>query len=85
MPFSAARLTATVGASAAEYTLGGAVFSNVTAGDVLCFDVINSAVTRNGVNDAGNTEWVHFPALIPGENTIEAADPVLVEFSPAYI
>lgn len=85
MPCSSARLTVTVGASAASYSLGGAVFSDVSAGDVLCFDGINSAITRNGVNYAGSVQWVHFPALIPGENIIESADPVLVEYAPAYI
>jgi hypothetical protein len=85
MPYTAARLTATVGTSAASYQLGSATFKNVTAGDVLVFDGINGAVTRNGVNYAGNVEWVNFPALTPGENTITAPDPVVVEYAAAYL
>ena len=85
MPYTAARLTATVGASAASYQLQGATFKDVVAGDVLVFDGINGAITRNSVNDAGSAEWVNFPALTPGENAITAPDPVIVEFAAAYI
>ncbi|MBO5976363.1 MAG: hypothetical protein J6P94_04235 [Oscillospiraceae bacterium] len=84
-PFSDARLTATVGTTGTNYTLGGAVFSSVTAGDVLVFDGIDCKITKNGVNCAGSVEWVHFPALIPGYNTIACADPVTVYFAPAYL
>lgn len=85
MPYTDAKLTVTVGTSAASYQLGGATFKTVTAGDVLVFDGINGAITKNGENYAGSVEWVHFPALTPGANTITALDPVTVEFAPAYI
>jgi hypothetical protein len=87
MPYTDARLTVTAKSAAASYTLGGAVFQNVAAGDVLCFDGINGAITKNGANYAGSVQWVYFPALVPGENVIAAAaeDNVLVEFSPAFI
>ena len=86
MPYTACRLTVTVEVPQLDdYILGGAAFSNVLDGDVLCFDGITGAVTKNGQNYANKTQWVHFPALVPGENVIESSDPVLVEFAPAYI
>jgi hypothetical protein len=87
MPYTDARLTVTAKSAAASYTLGGAVFQNVAAGDVLCFDGINGAITKNGTNYAWSVQWVHFPALVPGENVIPAAaeDNVIVQFSPAFI
>lgn len=85
MPQTDCRLTATAGATAATYTLGSSVFSNVTAGDVLVFDGINKLITKNGTPYAANVAWVHFPFLIPGENTIPCPDAVTVEYFPAYI
>lgn len=85
MPFTDCRLTATVGASAASYTLGGATFQNVSTGDVLVFDGIDGAITRNGQPDAANVSWVHFPSLAPGMNENDAPDAVQVEYFPAYI
>lgn len=84
-PFTDARLTVTVGATASSYTLGGATFGAVEAGDVLVFDGINGAVTVNGVNAAAATSWINFPSLVPGENTITALDPVTVEYFPVFI
>lgn len=85
MPFTDARLTATVGTSAASYTLGGATFGAVTAGDVLVFDGIDGKITKNGANAAASVSWTEFPQLVPGENTITAPDAVTVEYYPTYI
>lgn len=85
MPYTDCRLTATVGATAASYQLGGATFANVTAGDVLVFDGIDGKITRNGSNYAQNVAWLDFPRLSPGWNTIQCPDAVTVEYEPAYI
>lgn len=85
MPFTDCRLTATVGASGSNYQLGGAVFSSVTAGDVLVFDGIDGKITKNGVNAAASVSWTRFPQLVPGPNTIACNDAVTVEFFPTYI
>jgi hypothetical protein len=85
MPLTDCRLTATVGASASSYHLGGAVFSNVAAGDVLVFDGIDGKITRNGVNYAQNVTWAEFPSLVPGWNAIQCPDTVAVEYEPTYI
>ena len=85
MPYTDCRLTATVGAAAASYQLGGATFANVTAGDVLVFDGIDGKITRNGSNYAQNVAWLDFPRLSPGWNTIQCPDAVTVEYEPSYI
>lgn len=85
MPFTDCRLKVTVGASASSYALGGAVFGPVSANDVLVFDGIIGKITKNDVNCAATTEWSDFPQLLPGPNTITAADPVTVEYYPTYI
>lgn len=84
-PYTDCRLKTTVGASAAEYALGGAVFKNVSAGDVLIFDGIDGKITRNGESYAANVSWLSFPTLTPGMNKITAIDPVTVEYYPTYI
>lgn len=85
MPFTDCRLTAAVGTSAASYQLGSAVFSNVTAGDVLVFDGIDCKVTKDDSNYAANVIWLDFPSLAPGANTIQCADAVTVQYEPTYI
>ena len=85
MPLTDCKLTATVGTTAASYTLGGAVFSSVTAGDVLVFDGIDGKITKNGSNYAASVSWFQFPQLTPGENTITCLDTVTVEYYPTYI
>lgn len=85
MPFTDCRLRVKVGQSAASYTLGGAVFGPVSANDVLVFDGISGKITKNDVNCAESTEWVDFPTLIPGANTITALDTITVEYYPTYI
>ena len=85
MPVTDCKLTATVGADATLYTLGGAVFSNVSAGDVLIFDGIDGKITKNGNNYAASVSWVNFPQLTPGANEVTCADTVTVEYYPTFI
>lgn len=85
MPFTDCRLTVTVAATAASYNLGGAVFSNVQAGDVLVFDGIDGKITKNGANAAASVSWTDFPRLEPGLNTIVSPNTVTVEYYPTYI
>lgn len=85
MPFTDCRLTATVGADAATYQLGGATFTNVEAGDVLVFDGINCKITKNASNCAASVTWLDFPRLVPGANTVPCVDNVTVEYEPTYI
>lgn len=85
VPFTDCRLTVTVGADADMYQLGGAVFENVSAGDVLIFDGIDKIITKNGANAAAAVSWVDFPRLVPGMNRNDAPDTVRVEYYPTFI
>ena len=85
MPFTDCKVTATVGSTGTNYALFGATFPTVTAGDILVFDGINGAITKNGTNAAADVSWVNFPSLTPGENENTAADAVTVEYYPTYI
>ena len=85
MPFTDAKLTVTVGTTASSYSLGGATFSSVTAGDVLVFDGINGKITKNGSNYAASVSWTDFPRLTPGKNTLTALDAIRVEYYPVYL
>ena len=85
MPYTDARLSVTVGASASYYNFGGASFGAVTAGDVLVFDGIDGKITRNGSNYAASTWWTEFPQLTPGSNYLDALDAITVEYYPTFI
>lgn len=85
MPFTDCKLTATVSANGTNYHLGGAIFPSVSANDVLVFDGINCAITKNGSNAAGTATWLNFPALAAGSNTIDCTDTVTVEYYPAFL
>lgn len=77
-------LTATVGVSGSNYKLGSVTFLSVTAGEVLSVDGITKRILVNGVPAAQRAEWLEFPYLKPGLNTITCRDSVKVEFYPAY-
>lgn len=77
-------LSVTVGANAASYTLGGAVFSNVVAGDVLVVDGINKRFLKNGAPTTA-TNWLAFPYVTSGLNAFTATDTVTVQYYPCYI
>lgn len=85
MPYTDCRLTAKVSQVSETYELGGAVFRNVQAGDVLCFDGIDKRVLINGAPGAQRCEFLSFPSLVPGENRFDTPDPVTVAYYPAYL
>lgn len=84
-PFTDCKLSCTVTAPAATYTLGGATFNTVTAGETLVFDGIDKRILRNGAPSAANVNWRQFPTLAPGENNVVCIDAVTVEFYPTFL
>ena len=84
MPKMDCRLSVVVGEDAESYTLAGAVFENVQAGDVLVFDGILKRFLKNGAPTTAK-EWISFPAVTSGLNSFTATDTVSVEFYPCYI
>lgn len=77
-------LSVTVGATASSYSLGGAVFGSVQAGDVLIVDGINKRFLKNGAWTTA-TSWITFPSVTSGHNSFTALDPVKVQYYPCYI
>ena len=84
MPKMDCILSVTVGANASTYTLGGATFSNVHAGDVLVVDGINKRFLKNGAWTTA-TSWITFPYVSMGHNSFTAQDTVKVQYYPCYI
>ena len=77
-------LKVTVSANANSYSLGGATFGAVVAGDVLVVDGINKRFLKNGAPITA-TDWISFPQVVAGENHITALDPVEVDYYPCYL
>lgn len=91
MPEMACILRVTVGKSAQTYTVAGITFdggehtSGLSAGDQIVIDGINKQVTINGTPAMDRCDLVSFPTVKPGINTIDAPDPVTVEYYPMYL
>ena len=85
LPLTDCSVSCTVSQAAGSYTLAGATFANVSAGEKLVVDGINKRILRNGAPAPGNVTFVQFPSVVPGINQFTAADPVTVEFYPSYL
>ena len=75
----------TVSQAAESYNLAGMVFSNVQQGMTLEVDGINKRILVDGAPGAQYCDFLEFPYLVPGENQVDAPDPVTVSFWPIYI
>ena len=84
MPKMDCQLQVTVGTSASSYTLGGATFGSVSAGDVLVVDGIYKRFLKNGA-PITTTAWTSFPSVTSGLNQFTALDTVKVTYYPCYI
>ncbi len=84
LPFTDCILTATATDNAIFYRVGSVTFRNVSAGETLTVDGINGRILVNGVPAAERADWIEFPKLIPGMNTLICDDVLTVEFYPAY-
>ena len=84
LPWTDCILTATVGTTGKNYQIGPVVFPSVTSGQVLVVDGINKRILVNGAPAAELAEWMVLPSLSPGLNAIDCADPLTVEYYPAY-
>lgn len=91
MPEMDCVLRVTVGADAQTYKLGGITFdggehtSGLKQGDVIVVDGMEKTVTINGSPAMDRCDLITFPTVHPGSNVIEAADPVTLEYYPAYL
>ena len=78
------RLTCTASSDYASLVIGPVTITNVHMSDVLVVDGINKRILQNGAPCAGNMSFIHFPHLIPGENTISCIETLTVEYYPTY-
>ena len=85
VPETPYRITATVGAGS-SFTMAGVTFSDCAAGDVLVIDGIAGKVTKNGsAMDISKTDFLKFPVLFPGKNTVISTGVAAVEYYPIFM
>lgn len=68
-------------------TICGITINNVAANIDIVIDSENGLITAGGINKFGDTEFVDFPYLLPGENTIscDAANAdITIVYTPIY-
>lgn len=85
MPYTDCIYEVTVAAAALSYQLGGATFNNVSAGERLTFDGINKRILRNGVDNALNVNWLDFPRLTPGFNSVSCIYTTTIKYYPTFM
>ncbi len=82
------KLAFAVPSGCTEITVCGITISNLSDYDVIIIDGINGLITCNGANKFLDTDFIDFPVLCPGENTIECsvADvEIIVAYTPVYV
>lgn len=85
VPETPYRITATVG-DGGSFTMAGVTFSDCAAGDVLVIDGIAGKVTKNGsAMDISKTDFLKFPVLFPGKNTVTCTGSASVEYYPIFM
>ena len=66
--------------------MAGVTFSDCAAGDVLVIDGIEGKVTKNGnAMDISKTDFLKFPFLDPGKNTVTSTGAAAVEYYPIFM
>lgn len=84
VPKTDCRLTCTASQNYASLQIDTVTITDVSAGDVLVVDGINGRILQNGGLCAGNMSFVHFPSLVPEENTLTCPEELTVEYYPTY-
>ena len=84
VPKTDCRLTCTASQNYTSLQIDTVKIKNVTAGDVLVVDGITGRILQNGGLCAGNMEFIHFPSLVPDENTLTCPEDLTVEYYPTY-
>lgn len=85
VPETPYKITGTVPA-AGDFTMAGVTFTKCDVGDVICIDGMAGKLTKNG--DAvliADTDFVSFPVLSPGHNTVNCTANATVEYYPIFM
>lgn len=77
-------LSVTVGEAGTNYAVGPVTFPSVQAGEQIVVDGINKRILVNGAPAADQAEWLVFPTLTPGDNTLECDDTMEISYYPVY-
>ena len=67
------KITFTLGSSQNSITVCGVTINSVAANTEVAIDSVNGLITAGGVNKFNDTDFVGFPYLLPGENTINCS------------
>lgn len=82
VPETPYKITATV-AAAGSFSMAGVTFTKCAVGDVLVIDGLNGKLTKNGLAVLiADTDFVSFPVLSPGQNTVNCTVSATVEYYP---
>ena len=84
VPHTDCKLTCTASQNYASLQIDTVTITNVTAGDVWVVDGITGRILQNGALCAGNMSFIHFPSLVPDENTLTCPEDLTVEYYPTY-
>ena len=81
------RIILSVPSARESITICGIVIHSVAANTEIVIDSEMGLITAGGVNKFGDTDFVDFPYLIPGENTISCNVPnaaITIVYTPIY-
>lgn len=84
VPHTDCRLTCTASQAYASLQIDTVTITNVAKDDVLVVDGITGRILQNGALCAGNMSFIHFPSLVPDENTLTCPEDLTVEYYPTY-
>lgn len=85
VPETPYKITATV-AAAGSFSMAGVTINDCAAGDVLVIDGMTGKVTKNGnAMDISKTDFLSFPVLTPGKNTVASTTTAVVEYYPIFM
>lgn len=84
VPRTDCKLTCTATQYRSSLQVGPVTITGVNYGDTIVVDGILGRILQNGAPCAGNMSFLHFPALVPGENTITCPERLTVQYYPTY-
>lgn len=86
VPETPYKITGTVDTADADFVMAGITFTGCSVNDVIVIDGINKKITKNGDSlDLSTTDFVSFPVLKPGENTVYCDVLAEIVYYPVYM
>lgn len=86
VPETPYKITGTVDTPDEDFVMAGITFTDCSVDDVIVIDGINKKITKNGNSlDLSTTDFVSFPVLKPGENTVYCDVFAEIVYYPVYM